>query len=99
MHIAITQAELAPLAGFINDHYEGDLFAVSRYLDNAVYMLRYVPEEAFAANELQNVCFALNNIKECLYEAHRLRSVSGPLPLDVDPSQLTLLDGMVPQSE
>ena len=93
MTTAITQSELSPLAGFINDHYEGDLFAISRYLDNAVYMLRYVPDEAFTVDELQNVCFALNNIKECFYEAHRLRSVSGMLCTEsFDPSQLSLLD-------
>ena len=63
------------MASFINQQYEGDLFAISRYLDNAVYMLRYLNEDDFVPEEVQNVCFALNNIKECFYEAHRQRSM------------------------
>lgn len=67
----IQAEQLSPLASFINDQYAGDLFAVSRYLDNAVYMLRYLEEDHFATQDVQNVCFALNKIKECFYLAHR----------------------------
>ena len=69
----IKSKELKPLAHFINDQYAGDLFAISRYLDNAVYMLRFVSEDDFDTRDVQNVCFVLNKIKEGLYQAHQQR--------------------------
>lgn len=69
----VTKKDLAPLAGFINKMYDGDLCAFNHYISKAVYMLHYVPEESFKEREKQDVCFALNKIRECLHKADQKR--------------------------
>ena len=71
----VTKKELAPLAQFINQQYEGDLFAISRYLDKAVYMLAFLEEDSFLPKDVQNVCYVLHEIKEVFFQAHQDRLI------------------------
>ena len=61
--------DFGPLAKFINGAYLGELTDLSRYLDHALYMLHYLPDGEFSKREIQNVVFALWNIREALHAA------------------------------
>ena len=74
------QEELAPLAHCINEQYEGDYYAISHYISNAIYMLHYLPEDDFETKERQDVCFALHQIITSLYQAYRRRHVKNSAP-------------------
>ena len=43
--------------------------AVARYLDHAVYLMHYLPDD-FPEREIKNTCYALKGLKEKLLEGH-----------------------------
>jgi hypothetical protein len=58
--------ELAPLAHFINDDYNGNPLDVCRQINHAIYLLHYLPEGDFEPREVQTTCFILMRIRESL---------------------------------
>jgi len=63
--------DLAPLAELVNEVYSGNLLSLIKWLDRAVYMFHYLPEEEnFSAIEKQNTMYALHCLKERLMEAY-----------------------------
>ena len=64
--IQLTANDLAPLTQHINDRYDGDVKGLCRHLENAIYMLFYLEEEAFSQQDVQKVVYALKNLKDGL---------------------------------
>jgi len=58
-----------PLAELFNKMYNSDFNQVNDTLCKAVYMLHYVESGHFKEVEKRDVCFLLNKMKECFYEA------------------------------
>lgn len=64
-----TKKDLAPVAKFINEMYSGNALDLARYLDHAVYLMHYLPDD-FPEREIKNTCYALKGLKEKLLEGH-----------------------------
>lgn len=62
--------DLSPMIKYINEHHDGNLLSLSNWLDRAIYMFHYLPEDAFTNLERQNTCHILMQLKETLMEVH-----------------------------
>jgi len=62
--------QLAPMADFINDSYDGDLATARNDLNKAVYMLHYMDKGAVPELEFYNVCFAFHKMRQGFFVAH-----------------------------
>ena len=67
--------ELAPLADFINDSYDGNLAMISHDLDNAVYLLHLVRKDEVDAEKIENISFTLHQISQQLFSSY-LRTIA-----------------------
>ena len=65
--------ELERLKEHIENNYAGDYAALSLELSKAVYILHYVEKEVIGLDDLQDTCFALQQLNECIYHAHHTR--------------------------
>lgn len=58
---------LQPLLDLIHETYDGNPNRLVSFLDQAIYLLHFVPnEQEFTALQRQNVCSALFTLKESL---------------------------------
>ena len=69
----VKKKDLDPIASYVNEIHERNLLSLTTYLDRAIYMLHYIPQnETFSELERQNTCYALMGLKERLMEVHHL---------------------------
>ena len=66
----VAELDLSPLEAYINEVHEGNLLSFTNWLDRAIYMFHYLPEDAFTALERQNTCHILMQLKETLIKVH-----------------------------
>ena len=62
--------ELIKLLDHIADRYAGDYIAVSHDLNKAIYYLHFLEKDQIPADDVQDLCFALQQLVECFYHAH-----------------------------
>lgn len=63
--------ELAPLADYVNEMYGGNLLSLTKWLDRAVYLFHFIPEEEnFSSKDKHNVVGAIMALKERLLEVY-----------------------------
>lgn len=62
--------DLLPIVEYVNEYHDGNLLSLSNWLDQAIYMFHYLPEDAFTSLERQNTCHILMQFKETLMEIH-----------------------------
>jgi hypothetical protein len=63
--------DLQPIIAHIDKYYEGNILILTEWLDRAIYMFHYIPDEGeFTAMQKRNVCGVILGIKESLNEAH-----------------------------
>ncbi|UII31983.1 hypothetical protein LVD17_27220 [Fulvivirga ulvae] len=65
--------ELLALKEHIEDNYAGDYAALNLELSRAIYLLHYVEKEVTGIYDVQDTCFALQRLNECIYHAHHKR--------------------------
>lgn len=63
---AITVQHLEPLQQLINERYDGNLRGMLHHLNEAMYMLNFIEEDAFGRSEIQNIAYTLRNLQEGL---------------------------------
>ncbi len=63
-------SDLLPILEHINNFHEGDLFSLSEWLSQAVYMFHYLPSDTFSEFERQNASHVLMSLKEAVMEIH-----------------------------
>lgn len=64
------EISLLPLISYFEVCHEGDLLCFVQWLDKAIYMLHYLPVDAFTETERQNVCHVLMELKEAVMKMH-----------------------------
>lgn len=62
--------DLSPIITYVNEYHEGNLLSLTNWLDQAIYMFHYLPEDAFTSLERQNTCHILMQLKETLMEVY-----------------------------
>jgi hypothetical protein len=63
--------DLQPIIDHIEKYYEGNVLIVSEWLDRAIYMFHFIPDDGeFTAMQKRNVCCVILGIKESLVESH-----------------------------
>ena len=65
--------ELASLADFINDCYDGNLARISNDLDKAVYLLHFVSKDEIEPEKIENISFTLHQISQQLFSSYLRR--------------------------
>lgn len=60
----INEEDLSPLAHHLNEWYGGNISAVCRHLDNILFMLFFLEEEAFSREEVQKAGYALKHLRD-----------------------------------
>ena len=79
----IENKDFAPVAEFVNEVYGGNLLLLTKWLDRAVYMFHYLPEEEdFSANEKRNAAYALMCLKERIMQAYFKQRGLEYVPMD-----------------
>lgn len=66
----LKEIDLSPIKKYINEYHEGNLLSLTNWLDRAIYMFHYLPEDGFTSLERQNTCHILMQLKETLMEVH-----------------------------
>ncbi len=61
---------LSPIIEYLNEYHEGNLLSLANWLDQAIYMFHYLPEDSFTSLERQNTCHILMQLKETLMEIY-----------------------------
>lgn len=70
MHHELNTSDLSPILEYLNDFHEGDLLSFSEWLNQAIYMLHYLPSDTFLEFERQNCCHVLIELKEAVMEIY-----------------------------
>ena len=65
--------ELAPLADFINNCYDGNLARISNDLDKAVYLLHLVKKDEVDPDKIENISFTLHQLSQQLFSSYLRR--------------------------
>lgn len=69
--IEIKKKDLAPIIKHINKYHEGDLLSLVQWLDRAVYMFHFLPNDDSVLNlQKQDICHVLVGLKETLLEVY-----------------------------
>lgn len=68
--IELEAIDLSPFLDYLDEYHEGNLLSLSNWLDRAIYMFHYLPEDAFTSLERQNTCHILMQLKEILVEIY-----------------------------
>lgn len=68
--IDIEEIDLSPFLDYLDEYHEGNLLSLSNWLDRAIYMFHYLPEDVFTALDRQNTCHILMELKEALMEIY-----------------------------
>ena len=71
MKTKIKTDELAPLADFINEDYQGDLAGLSTDLNKAIYLLHYLKKEDSSELEIQEACYTIYHVSQRLFACRR----------------------------
>lgn len=74
MKTKIRVDELAPLAEFINENYQGDLAEISHDLNRVIYLLHYLGADDVGEQERQEACYTLHHISDRLYSSQANKS-------------------------
>ena len=70
---------LSPVAHYINDIFDGDILLFTQWLDKAIYLLHYLPEdEPVHPIDRQNTCFALMGLKEAMLVVMENQEITKP---------------------
>ncbi len=62
--------DLLPIIEYVNEYHDANLLSLSNWLDRAIYMFHYLPEDAFTNLERQNTCHILMQLKETIMEVY-----------------------------
>ncbi|WP_394971902.1 hypothetical protein [uncultured Croceitalea sp.] len=62
--------DLLPIVEYVDEYHEGNLLSLSNWLDSAIYMFHYLPEDVFTAHERQDICHILRQLKEVFVEIY-----------------------------
>ena len=65
--------ELAPLADFINNCYDGDLARLSNDINNVIYLLHHVKRDEIQEETVENASFTLHEISQQLFSSYLRR--------------------------
>lgn len=68
--IELEEIDLSPFLDYLHEYHEGNLLSLSNWLDRAIYMFHYLPEDTFTSIERQNTCHILMQLKETLMEIY-----------------------------
>ncbi|ASS48838.1 MAG: hypothetical protein A3D31_06145 [Candidatus Fluviicola riflensis] len=69
--MSTSKTDLQPLLDLIDHSYDGNPAQLAVFMDQAVYLLHFVPvEQEFTPLQRQNVCGALFGLKQSLLEAN-----------------------------
>jgi len=68
--IELEAIDLSPFLDYLEEYHEGNLLSLSNWLDRAIYMFHYLPEDTFTNLERQNTCHILMQMKETLMEVY-----------------------------
>lgn len=68
--IELEEIDLSPFLDYLDEYHEGNLLSLSNWLDRAIYMFHYLPEDAFTNLERQNTCHILMQLKETFMEVY-----------------------------
>jgi len=60
------EIDLSLFLDYLDEYHEGNLLSLSNWLDRAIYMFHYLPEDTFTSLERQNACHILMQLKEVL---------------------------------
>ena len=75
----LTTYNLTPLKHTINERYDGQLNGLINHIDNAMYMLYFLEEDAFSKKEVCNVVYALKNLKDAFQEVDTTLEAGEPM--------------------
>ncbi|MGB3464455.1 MAG: hypothetical protein WBA74_04265 [Cyclobacteriaceae bacterium] len=70
MKTKLNPMELAPLADFINDCYDGNLARISNDVDQAIYLLHLVKKDEVEPEKIENISFTLYQIGQQLFSSY-----------------------------
>ena len=73
MKTKLNPMELASLADFINNCYDGNLARISNDLDKAVYLLHFVSKDEIEPEKIENISFTLHQISQQLFSSYLRR--------------------------
>ncbi|MCR9173991.1 MAG: hypothetical protein NXI10_15920 [bacterium] len=69
--IELKEEDLKPILEQINKYYDGNVLVVTEWLDRAIFMLHFIPDDdEFSQLQKQNVCGVILGIKESLMQAY-----------------------------
>lgn len=69
--IKLKQEDLQPILEQIDKYYEGNVLVVTEWLDRAIFMLHFIPDDdEFSQLQKRNVCGVILGIKESLMQAY-----------------------------
>ena len=61
--------DLSSICDLVNNHFDGNLYQLSKFLDKSIYMFHYIPEGEFTELEIQRASFVLMSLKESILES------------------------------
>lgn len=68
--IELGTIDLSPFLDYLNECHEGNLLSLANWLNKAIYMFHYLPEDTFTALERQNCCHILMELKYAALESY-----------------------------
>ncbi|NJB69896.1 hypothetical protein GGR42_000358 [Saonia flava] len=68
--IDLEEIDLSPFLDYLNECHEGNLLSLANWLNKAIYMFHYLPEDAFTALERQNYCQIFMELKFAALESY-----------------------------
>lgn len=69
--IELKQEDLKPIIEQIDKYYEGNVLVGTEWLDRAIFMLHFVPDDdEFSQLQKRNVCCVILDIKESLMQSY-----------------------------
>lgn len=69
--IELKLEDLTPIIEQIDKYYEGNVLIVTEWLDRAIFMLHFLPDDdEFSQLQKRNVCGVILGIKESLMQSY-----------------------------
>lgn len=63
-------SDLSPILEYLNQFHESDLLSLSEWLNQAIYMLHYLPADTFSELERQNTSHVLMELRAVVMEIY-----------------------------
>ncbi len=68
--IELEAIDLSPFLDYLDEYHEGNLLSLSEWLNQAIYMFHYLPEDVFSNFDRQNTCHILKQLHETFFEIY-----------------------------